>query len=97
MVGLPMSIDQPYNVYRAADLGMGVAVDMSDAGRLAGGLRQAVARVLGDAGFRKSAQKLSNIMHARRRKPAEVAAGDITARRHDGEGFGSTLTQNPQT
>lgn len=62
------------NAVRAARLGFCIPIYL---GRnfSAGALRDALARVLAEPGFRAAAQKVSARMRARRRLPAEEAVG----------------------
>ena len=79
LVGIPFSNDQPYNVGRAEDLGVGIAVDTKNITGLAANLLHAVQSILTDDSYRRTALERSFIMRAKRRQPAEISAGACKA------------------
>ena len=72
---MPLVGEQPDNVARAKDRGYGLSVSVKKLSTLAKDLEAAIKRILQEPSFAANAARVSSIMQAHRRIPAEVAAG----------------------
>ncbi len=75
IVGIPVFGDQPDNVAKAVNRGLGLAI--KPGGITAAGLRDAIERVVGSGDFKEAAKRVSVRMRAHRVPAVAKAAGAL--------------------